>query len=233
VKELITTETVNKMHNEGKRSLVCDNLTIMTPSAKDLARQFGMEIVTNKPVEKNRTTSSMENYSIETIQNLVNEHIGLENLIPSDCNTNIIIEEVLKKLKVKDTSEMIIKESDSSGIRLIRGSSVICDSFDTGNPKDRVGIKEVLSSQECPNMATGFMTFEKSSFDWTLGYDELDYIVEGNLDISVNGKTYSGHKGDIFLIPMGTSITFSSPDYCKFFFATYPVNWQELSGAKK
>jgi ethanolamine utilization protein EutQ (cupin superfamily) len=43
-------------------------------------------------------------------------------------------------------------------------------------------------------------------------------------------QNYKG--GDIFFIPMNTSITFGTPDYCKFFFTAYPANWQELSNKK-
>jgi ethanolamine utilization protein EutQ len=125
------------------------------------------------------------------------------------------------------------KKSEPDRIRLIEGESVVFENFDTGNAKDKVTFKEVLTIEECPNMATGFLRIEESSFDWYLGYDELDYVIEGTLDITYNGKTYTGHAGDVIFIPKETAVTFSSPNYCKFFFAAYPANWQDLCEEKK
>lgn len=230
MKKFLTVQDINAEHNAGKKQIFCDSTTILTPSARDRARELGLEIVIKELAGSIQVCDGKNPQDISAIKKLAMEQGKLENLSFSDDDVNIILKEVLNKLNTKEASEIMIKEADPSGIRLIRGHSVICDSFDTGNPKDRVGIKEILTTEESPNLATGFMTFEKSSFDWTLGYDEMDYIVEGNLDIIVNGKTYHGNKGDCFLIPMGTRITFSVPDYCKFFFVTYPANWQELSG---
>lgn len=59
-------------------------------------------------------------------------------------------------------------------------------------------------------------------------YDEIDYIVEGRLDIIIDGRTVSGEAGDI-LIPKkgGSKIKFSAPDYAKFIYVVYPANWQD------
>lgn len=143
-----------------------------------------------------------------------------------------IVKEILKNIQPNDTTDLI-KECDPSGIRLVRGKSVVCEKFNTGNTSDKVGIKEILNIKECPNMATGFMTIDHSKFDFTLRYDELDYIVDGTMDITVNGKTYTGKQGDVFYIPKDTTVIFGSQDSCKFFFSTYPANWAELAGYKK
>ena len=166
------------------------------------------------------------------MQDLVKDKLQGMNI--SEDLISSIVKEVMNSINISGSLvPEIKKECDPSGIRLVRGESVVCDRFDTGNPNDKVGIKEVLNIKESPNMATGFMELEKSSFDWTLGYDEVDYIVEGTMEITINGKKYTGHAGDVFFIPMNSSITFSSPDYCKFFFSTYPANWQELCGEKR
>ena len=67
----------------------------------------------------------------------------------------------------------------------------------------------------------------KSTFDWTLTYDEIDYIIEGKLDIIIDGRKVSGEAGDVILIPKGSKIQFSAPDYAKFIYVVYPANWQE------
>lgn len=234
MKKLITTEDVRQT-KKSSNVIYIDSNTLIMPGAKDLASELGMEIRYCKGKEKmeEKTEGKQESQNIISnhIEHLVKEKI--QGITIADDIISQIVKEVISAVAAANTAPpQIVKECDASGLRLVRGGSVVLENFDTGIPSDKVGIREILTTKECPNLATGFMEIEKSSFDWTLGYDELDYIVEGNMDITVNGKTYHGHAGDVFFIPMNTSITFGSPDYCKFFFTAYPANWQELSNKK-
>jgi len=162
------------------------------------------------------------------------EQIVKERVLESNISEELIsriVDEVMGELKIEE--QQLNKVCDPEGLRLIRGNSVVCEKFDTGNPKDNVVFKEILTIDECPNMATGFLEIEKSSFDWYLGYDELDYIIEGTLEITINEKTYTGYSGDVFYIPKDSSVTFGSPDHCKFFFTAYPANWQDFCEKKE
>ena len=67
----------------------------------------------------------------------------------------------------------------------------------------------------------------KSVFDWTLNYDEIDYVIEGKLEIVIDGRTIVGEKGDVLLIPKGSNIKFKATEYAKFIYVVYPANWME------
>ena len=234
MKKLITAEEV-RQSKKNSNVIYIDSNTLIMPGAKDLASELGMEIRYCKSKEKTeeKAEEKKENQDITSnnIERMVKEK--LQGITVSDDIVSLIVKEVVKSVSEANTAPpQIVKECDPSGLRLVRGETVVMERFDTGVATDKIGIREALNIKECPNLATGFMEFDHSSFDWTLGYDELDYIVEGNMDITVNGKTYHGHAGDIFFIPMNTSITFGTPDYCKFFFTAYPANWQELSNKK-
>jgi ethanolamine utilization protein EutQ len=234
MKKLITTEEVRQSKKDSN-VIYIDSNTLITPGAKDLASELGVEIryckAKEKAEEKAEVKKENQDISSKNIERMVKEK--LQGATVSDDVVSQIVKEVMKAVAAANPApSQIIKECDPSGLRLVRGETVVMERFDTGVATDKIGIREALTIKECPNLATGFMEFDHSSFDWTLGYDELDYIVEGNMDITVNGKTYHGHAGDIFFIPMNTSITFGTPDYCKFFFTAYPANWQELSNKK-
>ena len=234
MKKLITTEEV-RQSKKTCNVIYIDSNTLIMPGAKDLASELGIEIKYCKAKEnveeKVEVKKESQDISSNNIERMVKEK--LQGTTVSEDIVSQIVKEVVKALASANTAPpQIVKECDPSGLRLVRGETVVMERFDTGVATDKIGIREALNIKECPNLATGFMEFDHSSFDWTLGYDELDYIVEGNMDITVNGKTYHGHAGDVFFIPMNTSITFGSPDYCKFFFTAYPANWQELSGKK-
>lgn len=228
MKKLVTSGDVKNMMNSGKKTLRIEPGTIITPSAKDLMAEIGITV----------EISLAETLPIESITEPTTSFTGVgasdqKNSEVSPALIAQIVKEVLASMTgIQQVPEMI-KEEDPSGVRLVRGDTVSCEPFNTGNPKDKVGIKEILNIRESPNMCTGFMTVEDSSFSWELKYDEIDYVVDGTLDIEVKGKTYRGKAGDVFYIPRNTTVTFSTPDNAKFFFVTYPANWAELSNYQK
>lgn len=101
------------------------------------------------------------------------------------------------------------------------------DRLDTGNPNDIVYTKDLFSLQESPRLGCGIMEMKETTFDWTLNYDEIDYVIEGHLDVIIDGTKVSAGPGDVILIPKESKIQFSVPDYARFIYVTYPANWAE------
>ena len=99
------------------------------------------------------------------------------------------------------------------------------DRMDTGKPGDIVYTKDLFSLEESPRLGCGIMEMKDTTFDWTLNYDEIDYVIEGSLSIIINGKTVSAGPGELILIPKGSSIKFSVPNYARFIYVTYPADW--------
>ena len=100
------------------------------------------------------------------------------------------------------------------------------DRMDTGNPADQVWTRDLFTLQESPRLGCGLMVMKKSIFPWTLNYDEIDYVIEGRLEIHMNGKIVFAGPGEIILIPKGSSIRFSAPEYARFLYFVYPADWQ-------
>ncbi|WP_420916557.1 cupin domain-containing protein [Paenibacillus thiaminolyticus] len=101
------------------------------------------------------------------------------------------------------------------------------DRLDTGNPNDIVYCKDLFSLQESPRLGCGIMEMKETTFDWTLNYDEIDYVIEGHLDVIIDGTKVSAGPGEVILIPNGSKIQFSVPEYARFIYVTYPANWAE------
>ena len=99
--------------------------------------------------------------------------------------------------------------------------------MDTGNPRDRVWTRDLLTLEESPRLGCGLMVMERTTFPWTLNYDELDYVISGRLDILINGQRVSAGPGEVIYIPKGSSIQFSVEDKARFLYFVYPANWQE------
>ncbi len=140
------------------------------------------------------------------------------------------LEKILKKVVAEELSKKVStfeKYIDKSGVGVIKTSTVKPEPFDTGKPGDKVFLTDVLSLDESERLGCGIMEMEETTFDWTLNYDEIDYVIDGTLEIVVDGKTVTGNRGDILFIPKGSKIQFSAPNFARFMYVVYPANWNE------
>lgn len=134
----------------------------------------------------------------------------------------ILLEELSK---YEHTMDKVVDEA--SGVLCVKGASVKPEPFDTGKPGTKVFLKDVMTLEESKRLMAGIMEMDTTSFEWTLDYDEVDYIIEGVLDIEIQGKRVRGEAGDILFIPKGSSISFVSPGKTRFLYVTYPADWAE------
>ncbi len=118
------------------------------------------------------------------------------------------------------------KHVDPSGIISIKSSTVKCEPFS----QDGVTLKDVVTLEEAPRMGCGMMELDHTSFEWTLTYDEYDYVIEGTLEIEIDGRVVVGQPGDIIYIPKNSHIHFQTPGKTRYAYFVYPANWQELGG---
>ena len=143
----------------------------------------------------------------------------------------VLLKELIKKIvenELGKKSDDSYKEMDSSGVGVIKLDRMKKRvRMDTGNPDDEVYTTDFFSLDESPRIGAGLMEMVKTTFDWTLKYDEIDYIIDGKLDIIIDGRRISGEKGDVILIPKNSKIQFSALEYAKFIYVVYPANWQE------
>lgn len=99
------------------------------------------------------------------------------------------------------------------------------DRLDTGNPADLVYCKDLVTLQESPRLGCGLMVMKETTFDWTLDYDEVDYVIEGTLSVIIDGRTITAGPGEIIFIPKGSAIQFSVRNKARFVYVTYPADW--------
>ncbi|MBR5545841.1 MAG: DUF861 domain-containing protein [Clostridia bacterium] len=143
----------------------------------------------------------MQEFSKETIEAIVRQVLGKLLIENDDCPVKKV---AVPSLTVTEEHRM-----------------------DTGNPADRVWTRDLFTLEQSPRLGCGLMVMEHTTFPWTLNYDEIDYVVEGQLSILINGKRVTAGPGEIILIPKGSSIQFSVEDKARFLYFVYPANWQE------
>lgn len=163
----------------------------------------------------------------------------MENRYDTEAITRMITELLKEKLHAaggQDSCEKLSRRGECSDDTRSRADGVIAvkvplvrtaqkDRLDTGNPRDQVYTHDLFSLAESPRLGCGIMEMEATTFDWTLNYDEIDYVIEGSLTIIKNGKSVTAEPGEIILIPKGSVIQFSVPEKARFLYVTYPADW--------
>ncbi|MGT2756354.1 cupin domain-containing protein [Streptococcus ovuberis] len=132
---------------------------------------------------------------------------------------------LLEELVTKDTAKRVSKSGVTS-IALPTLDVRDQDRLDTGNATDKVYTRDLLSLEESPRLGLGLMTMEDTTFPWHLDYDEVDYVIDGRLDIIVGDEVMSAGPGEILFIPKGSDIKFSVKGKARFIYVTYPADWQ-------
>ena len=125
--------------------------------------------------------------------------------------------------------EILEEQSGSSPVKLVRLSQITVEEenrLDTGDPLHKVYTKDLFSLQESPNLGCGIMQMERTTFPWTLQYDEIDYVIEGSLTIYDGDRAVTAGPGELLMIPKGSSILFSVAEKARFLYVTYPADWQ-------
>lgn len=142
------------------------------------------------------------------------------------------LEALVRKIVTEQFGNGVAKsdniQRDPSGVASIKLKAVAVDErnrMDTGTKTDIVYTKDLLTVEESPRLGCGLMEMKETTFDWTLTYDEIDYVIEGFLDIVIEGRTVHAEAGEVIFIPKNTKIQFSAPAYARFLYVTYPADW--------
>jgi ethanolamine utilization protein EutQ len=119
-------------------------------------------------------------------------------------------------------------------LKAVRGAGAALEAFGAGlaTPGTDVRLKDVVTSSDGAPMAAGYMTLEACApgpgeFPWTLSYDEIDVVLEGELVITRGREVARGGPGDVIFIPKGSSITFGTPRYTRFVYVAFPADWNK------
>ncbi|OAT60838.1 EutQ family ethanolamine utilization protein [Obesumbacterium proteus ATCC 12841] len=244
MKKLITANDIRTAQVQGQKSI---NIVladyIVTPEARVVAEQLGVEIIeqltatpsTPAPSANTAAPQAQESNSAAERQR-IREHILAQ--LPEGSVTETLLAQLIEKVQQEQRAQkQPAAASDSAqpsfrsvtgkgGVKVVDGSSVTFGRFD-GAKEHQVGLTDLITAQDGSSMAAGFMQWENGFFPWTLNYDEVDMILEGELHIRHQGETLVGKAGDVMFIPRGSSIEFGTTSHVRFLYVAWPANWQE------
>lgn len=153
--------------------------------------------------------------------------------VARELGVRLVRENLPSQAPIIDTPTLPLRSSLSlplPPLKLVLGGGVILDPFGDGlaTPGTNVRLKDVVTAADGSTMAAGYMALDKGEFPWTLTYDEVDIVIDGELVITRGDVAVHGNPGDVIFIPKGSSITFGTPSKARFIYVAFPANWNEL-----
>lgn len=227
MKKLITANDIRAAHARGEQEMsVVLRASIITPEAREVAELLDFTIAecdesapAVAPVEDAKTESQRIR---ETIIAQLPEGQFTESLVAQ------LMDKVMKEKQSLEQADMqpgFKSVTGKGGVKVIDGSSVKFGRFDGAQPHC-VGLTDLVTDKDGSSMAAGFMQWDNAFFPWTLNYDEIDMVLEGELHVRHEGETMIAKAGDVMFIPKGSSIEFGTPSTVRFLYVAWPANWQ-------
>ncbi|ENX5949725.1 ethanolamine utilization acetate kinase EutQ [Escherichia coli] len=229
MKKLITANDIREAHARGELAMsVVLRASIITPEAREVADLLGFTIT-----ECEESTPATVSVPVEKTENQRIRETIIAQLPEGQFTESLVAQLMEKVMKEKLSLEQGAMQpsfksvTGKGGIKVIDGSSVKFGRFDGAQPHC-VGLTDLVTGDDGSSMAAGFMQWENAFFPWTLNYDEIDMVLEGELHVRHEGETMIAKAGDVMFIPKGSSIEFGTTSSVKFLYVAWPANWQSL-----
>jgi ethanolamine utilization protein EutQ len=196
VKKLITANDIRAAHARGEQAMsVVLRASIITPEAREVAELLGFTITEDDGAAPAATAADSDKTESQRIRETI-----LAQLPEGQFTESLVAQLMEKVMKEKQSLEQEAMQpgfdsvTGKGGIKVIDGSSVKFGRFDGAQPHC-VGLTDLVTDQDGSSMAAGFMQWENAFFPWTLNYDEIDMVLEGELHVRHQGKRWLPKQG--------------------------------------
>ena len=235
MKTLISAQTVRQAKAGGQTCLAAGKDVLVTPEARSLADEFGIRLDEHLGERADAGTSAPGTAAEDPAMAAIRAAV-LARLPADAANNPGLVEQIVGKVCLAQknaaakppavTAAFATKAAAATGIKLVKGADVHLGVFPGAGADKQVGIADVITAADGAPLAAGFMAWSQCFFPWTLDYDEIDLVLEGELHIRCDGQSFVGKSGDVLYIPKGSAIEFGTTTAVRFFYVTYPANWQ-------
>ena len=92
---------------------------------------------------------------------------------------------------------------------------------------DQAQIAEVSGSGDGTKLGTGLARFRHAAIPWTIQYDEVIHVLEGELTVRTGGEALTAGPRDSIWLPAGTELVYEAAD-ALVFYAIEPADWSSV-----
>lgn len=225
-KRLITQADVIQAAESGQKSIIAPpNQFIVTPGARDKAQSLGVAIcdstesnagqacaASDPGVQSSSPASSPLNDSmIKQVCDILNSRL------PAGTNKQHL-EQIVRDVAAAKLGGGSgsgngggAAGKPSHGVCLVEGDRLMQSAEGKVPVDEKVLLADAIQCSEGFNMAGGYMQWEKASFRRTVEQSEISVVLEGELHLTVGGKTIIGRRGDMIFFPQGAKVIYSTP----------------------
>lgn len=198
MRNLVTAADVKTWLDNKEKSVCLEAGTIVTPAARDAARDYGIEIVEGAAV----------------CQRPVGERPGGPGpKVVDQATIAKIVEEVIAAMGLAKPAAY---EADPCGFKLARGE---CLNIGDGSGKETVS--NIFGGTDCAPLSAGLLVATASQAREVKG-SEIHYVLSGAVKYRINDREYTGRAGDTAFLPAGARVSLAGADTAKIFFVAGP-----------
>jgi len=94
-----------------------------------------------------------------------------------------------------------------------------------GGPPGKAEISRLVGPELSATMGVGLARFDDCSIEWTVLYDEMVVVLEGEFRLRLSDRLIVAVPGDVIWIPQNTPLRYEGKAalVC---YALYPVDWR-------
>ncbi|OLS34505.1 cupin domain-containing protein [Bacillus sp. MRMR6] len=113
------------------------------------------------------------------------------------------------------------------GVILFKKEEYLFEPLEGTEGNGSAKIARFVTDKISSSLGGGIVKMEDCKFPWTVQYDEILFVTEGEVIIDSNGEKRIGKEGDSFFIEKSTPITYETSSQGTFIFCLYPANWSK------
>ena len=139
---------------------------------------------------------------------------GVLSALPSGIADEATVDRLIRSV----LAEMGAAAPTRPGVRQAGGITHVdskAQQWSTSRVKGGVSVMDVLSPVKGDAATVGYLDWENLSFSWTFRRTEVLVVLEGELNLSIEGTTFSAAHGDVFSIPAGTEAVLSATGHVR------------------
>ena len=232
MKTLLTEKSIRDIIAQGGKSVCIDENTIVTPAARDAIKYNGLEVT-----DCAAAPAPVATYSACIPQQPAPAAPAAPAAAAAgDALSTEMIYNALKKMTEQGLLNGCFEApapaaaaapytaENANGFKLVRGGGIKMEVLELENPADngKVQYQELIGADVDSAMNAGFMTVDQCTFNWDVEPQEIYYVVEGNMTVTVDGVPHTAYPGDCLFIQKGSKVIFSSGNTkAKVFYCTY------------
>lgn len=208
----------------GQRALILTKEDRISPLALDRARELGIEVVFGDGDDSGVPTWSGAALQMRRKRDGHAAHSPHPPSVPTPSADPPADLEALVRQAVAAVLGQTTPAGSAPGVVHISGDSVIlppCHCANAG-PEMDVRRQEVITPAQGAPLTAGFMSLRRGQFPRSLGQAEIEYVIEGELQIGSDRGMVVGRPGDVIYVPKGAEITCGTSEWTRFFYVTFP-----------